>query len=63
MYHVRIYYSASPNSCIDIQSDYSIEIKDFIVNAGEDTSLQYCESQGIIDLFLVLKGNPDANDT
>jgi len=61
MYHVRIYYSASPNSCIDIQSDYSIDIKDFIVNAGEDTSLQYCENPEIVDLFAVLNGNPDPN--
>ncbi|WP_432671912.1 gliding motility-associated C-terminal domain-containing protein [Flavobacterium sp. SM2513] len=61
MYHVRIYYTASPNSCIDIQQEYLIEVSDYVLNAGENTTKSYCGSPGIIDLFSVLNGNPDAN--
>lgn len=62
-YHVRIYYAASPNSCIDIQQDYLIEVTDYVLNAGENTTLQYCGNAGTINLFTLLNGNPDANGT
>ena len=61
MYHVRIYYAASPNSCIDIQQDYLIEVTDYVLNAGENSIVSYCGNPGSIDLFSVLNGNPDAN--
>ena len=63
IYHVRIYYAASPNSCIDIQSDYSINVTDYILNAGENTTKQYCGNPGSIDLFSILNGNPNINGT
>lgn len=62
-YHVRIYYAASPNSCIDIQTDYLIEVTDYVLNAGENTTKQYCGNPGSIDLFSILNGNPDPNGT
>jgi gliding motility-associated-like protein len=62
-YHVRIYYAASPNSCIDIQTNFTIEMSDYILNAGENTSVQYCGNPGVIDLFTVLNGNPTSNGT
>lgn len=62
-YHVRIYYAASPNSCIDIQSDYLIEVTDYVLNAGENTIKQYCGNPGSIDLFSILNGNPNPNGT
>lgn len=62
-YHVRIYYAASPNSCIDLQMDYLIEVSDYILNAGENTTKQYCGNPGNIDLFTVRNGSPDPNGT
>lgn len=61
MYHVRIFYESSASSCIDTQLDYLINADDFIVNAGENTTLAFCGSPGILNLNTVLQGNPDEN--
>lgn len=63
VYHVRIFYGASPNSCIDVQVEYLIDVGNYIVNAGENTIKQFCENPGILDLNTVLEGNPDINGT
>lgn len=47
MYHVRIYYANSANTCIDVQVDYLIDLGDFSVNAGQNTTKYYCETQEI----------------
>jgi hypothetical protein len=39
LYHVRIFYNGSPNTCIDTQKDYSIDVGDYIVNAGQSTAV------------------------
>lgn len=61
MYHVRIYYANSANTCIDVQVDYLIDLGDFSVNAGQNTTKYYCETPGNINLFQLMQGNPDAN--
>lgn len=63
LYHVRIFYAASPNSCIDFQQDYLIEETNYILNAGENTFKQYCGSPESIDLTTLLNGNPDLDGT
>ncbi len=63
LYHVRIFYAASPNTCIDIQTDYLIEVTDYVLNAGENTTLNYCENPGSLNLFSLLNGNPDTDGT
>lgn len=63
LYHVRIFYSGSPNTCIDIQKDFSIDKNDYVLNAGENTAISFCGNQGTIDLMTLLNGNPGANGT
>lgn len=62
-YHVRIYYADSPNSCIDVQMDYLIDVDNYVLNAGENSEAQFCGNPGSIDLFTLLQGNPDLNGT
>jgi gliding motility-associated-like protein len=61
MYHVRIFYAGSANSCIDTQLDYFINSVDFIMNAGENSTLAFCGSPGILNLNTILEGNPNQN--
>ena len=61
LYHVRIYYANSANTCIDVQMDYLIDVNNYIVSAGQNTTKQYCGNPGSIDLFQILLGNPNAN--
>lgn len=62
-YHVRVYYTGSASSCIDVQMDYVIDATDYLVNAGENTTKQLCGNQATVYLFDLLQGNPDPNGT
>lgn len=63
VYHVRVYYTGNPNSCIDFVLDYTIAPNGTTPNAGQNGAADYCGSQGIIDLFSHLQGSYDANGT
>ncbi|MBS1534144.1 MAG: gliding motility-associated C-terminal domain-containing protein [Bacteroidetes bacterium] len=59
VYHVRIYYTGNPNSCIDLTVDYPLQVVSIAPEAGTGQEVQYCGSQGVIDLFSFLTGNYD----
>jgi gliding motility-associated-like protein len=61
VYHVRVYYTGNPNSCIDFVVDYTININSSMPQAGTGQAVQYCGQQGVIDLFSLLIGNYDSN--
>lgn len=61
IYHVRVYYTGNPNSCIDFVVDYTININSSTPQAGTGQTIQYCGQQGIIDLFSLLTGVYDSN--
>lgn len=63
LYHVRIFYSGSPNTCIDTQKELLVDIDDYVLNAGEDTVLSFCGTPGSIDLMTLLNGTPNADGT
>ncbi len=59
LYHVRIYYTGNPNSCIDITLDYQLNLSPDRPRAGNDASADFCGSPGMIDLSGMLSGNYD----
>ncbi len=61
IYHVRVFYTGNPNSCIDFVVDYTININSSTPQAGTGQTIQYCGEQGVIDLFSLLAGNYDSN--
>ncbi|WP_309640219.1 gliding motility-associated C-terminal domain-containing protein [Flavobacterium sp.] len=63
IYHVRVFYTGNPNSCVDFVVDYQINISSSNPQAGNGQTVQYCGAQGIIDLFSLLTGNYDSNGT
>lgn len=61
IYHVRVFYTGNPNSCVDFIVDYQIDISSSTPEAGIGQNISYCGAQGVIDLFSLLSGNYDNN--
>jgi gliding motility-associated-like protein len=60
VYHVRVWYTGNPNSCIDFVLDFTISPNATNPNAGQNNEVAYCGNQGIIDLFSLLQGSYDS---
>ena len=63
IYYVKITNPNQPTSCSNIILNYTIVPVTSNPNAGLDTTITYCGSQGIINLTTLLMGNFDANGT
>lgn len=63
VYHVRITYTGSPNSCINSIIDFNTSALNINPQAGNDNSVSYCGRQGTIDMNTLLTGTFDALGT
>ncbi len=63
VYHVRITNPSNTTSCVDITLDYTIPTDVNIPNAGLDNSINYCGSQGIVNLNTLINGTFDTTGT
>lgn len=57
IYHVRVFYEGNPNSCINFVLNYQISVPVSGPQAGNGQNVEYCGSQGLVDLFSLLSGN------
>lgn len=62
-YHVRITNPNNSTSCVDTILDFVILPENNNPNAGQDAALNYCGTQGQIDLFSLLSGTFDTTGT
>lgn len=55
VYHINVKYD-HPDSCIDFTLEYQILSSSNSPNAGIDTTVSVCSTQGVVDLFQLLQG-------
>jgi hypothetical protein len=63
LYSVQISYIGNPNSCLNQILSYTISAGNSNPNAGDDLTVSYCGSQGVLNLINLLQGNFDTNGT
>lgn len=63
VYHVRITNPGATTSCVNTVLDYTITPDTTVPNAGLDTTLSYCGTQGVLDLSTLINGTFDTGGT